>query len=68
MPGSFARWLAMGGAASFAKRWSCGRAGCLLRDESSALSMTAQLRHGRGGEKRCRPQRRCSCPTLTNAA
>lgn len=43
-------------------------AGCLLRDESSVLPMTAQLRHRRGGEQRCRPERRCTRPTLTNAA
>lgn len=34
-----------------------GGAGCLLRDESSALPMTAKLRLRRGGERRCRPER-----------
>lgn len=31
------RWLAMGGAASFAKRWCCGRPVAWLRDDSSAM-------------------------------
>ena len=54
------------GAASFAKRWSCGWACCLLRHESSALPMTAKLRLRRGGEQRRRPERRCQLFTVTN--
>ena len=43
-------------------------AGCLLRDESSALPMTVKLKHRRGWETHCRPEQRCTCSTLTNAA